>query len=63
MTNDNGFSDKLKGGVNKAKGEVKDQVGNATDNKSLQAEGKFDKAKGAVQDKIGEAKDRHNDYK
>ena len=31
MTNDNGFSDKLKAGVNKAKGEVKDQVGNATE--------------------------------
>ncbi len=59
MTNDNGFSDKLKAGVNKTKGEVKDQVGNATDDKSLQAEGKFDKAKGAVQEKIGETKDRH----
>ena len=59
MTNDNGFSDKLKAGVNKAKGEVKDQVGNATDDKSLQAEGKYDKAKGAVEEKIGEAKDRH----
>jgi uncharacterized protein YjbJ (UPF0337 family) len=59
MTNDNGFSDKLKAGVNKAKGEVKDQVGNATDDKSLQAEGKFDKAKGTVQEKIGEAKDSH----
>ncbi|PUB13351.1 CsbD family protein [Paenisporosarcina sp. OV554] len=59
MTNDNGLSDKLKAGVNKAKGEVKDQVGNATDDKSLQAEGKYDKAKGAVEEKIGEAKDRH----
>ncbi|MGB3259265.1 CsbD family protein [Paenisporosarcina sp.] len=61
MTKDNGFSDKLKGGVNKAKGEFKDQVGNATDNSSLQAEGKFDKAKGAVQEKIGEVKDRSTD--
>ena len=51
MTNDNGLSDKLKAGVNKVKGEVKDQVGNATDDKSLQAEGKFDKAKGTVQEK------------
>ena len=59
MTKDTGFSDKLKGGVNKTKGEVKDQVGNATDNKSLQAEGKFDKVKGNVQEKIGEAKERH----
>lgn len=58
---DNGFSDKLKGAVNKAKGEVKDQFGNATDNASLQAEGKIDKLKGAAQEKIGEFKDRKND--
>ena len=32
---ENGKSDKVKGSVNKAKGEVKDQVGNATDNTKL----------------------------
>ncbi|MGN7454270.1 CsbD family protein [Paenibacillus pasadenensis] len=53
-----GLSDKVKGAVNKAKGEVKDQWGNATDNPRLQAEGKIDKAKGEVQEKIGELKDR-----
>ena len=55
-----GFSDKLKAGVNKAKGELKDQVGNATDNTKLQADGKLDKAKAAAQDKVGELKDKHN---
>ena len=54
---DNSFSDKVKGTVNKAKGEAKDQVGNATDNTKLQAEGKLDKVKGEVQEKIGEVKD------
>ncbi|NHN34436.1 CsbD family protein [Paenibacillus agricola] len=53
----NGLSDKIKGNVSKAKGEIKDQIGNATDNASLQAEGKLDKAKGAIQHKIGEMKD------
>ncbi|MEW4371872.1 CsbD family protein [Paenibacillus kandeliae] len=57
--NDSGLGDKVKGAVSKAKGEIKDQYGNATDNASLQAEGKLDKAKGEVQQKIGEAKDRH----
>jgi len=57
----NGFSDKIKGAVNKVKGEMKDQVGNATNNTSLQAEGKMDKLKGKVQDKIGEMKDRFSD--
>ena len=60
MDKNHGFSDKLKAGVSKVKGEVKDQVGNATDNTRLQAEGKFDKAKGEVQERIGEAKDRYS---
>jgi uncharacterized protein YjbJ (UPF0337 family) len=55
----NSTSDKIKAGVNKAKGEVKDQIGNATNNRSLQAEGKKDKAKGAVQDKIADVKKHH----
>ena len=60
MTN-NGFSDKVKGTVNKVKGETKDQIGNATDNSSLQAEGKFDKLKGKAQNKVGELKDKQSD--
>ncbi|CAM3355070.1 MULTISPECIES: CsbD family protein [Saccharibacillus] len=56
---DNGLGDKIKAGVNKAKGEIKDQVGNAKNDPGMQADGKMDKAKGAVQEKIGEAKDRH----
>ncbi|CAM4232429.1 CsbD family protein [Saccharibacillus endophyticus] len=55
---DNGLGDKIKAGVNKAKGEIKDQVGNAKNDPGLQAEGKADKAKGAVQDKIGDVKNR-----
>ncbi|WP_010307834.1 CsbD family protein [Kurthia senegalensis] len=58
-----GFSDKLKAGVNKAKGEVKEQVGNATDNAKLQADGKLDKAKAAAQEKVGEVKDKFNNKK
>ncbi|WP_068621061.1 CsbD family protein [Paenibacillus tuaregi] len=58
MSHDNGLGDKIKGGVSKAKGELKDQIGNATDNASLQAEGKADKVKGEIQQKVGEFKDR-----
>lgn len=60
MAEDKGFGDKLKGAVSKGKGELKDQVGNATDDSSLQAEGKKDKAKGHVQDTIGEFKKDFN---
>jgi len=58
MNDHDGLSDKIKSGVSKAKGEVKDQIGNATGNTRLQAEGKKDKLKGEIQEKIGELKDR-----
>jgi uncharacterized protein YjbJ (UPF0337 family) len=56
MTN-SGFSDKLKGRINKGKGETKDQIGNIIDNASLQAEGKFDKLKSEAQKEIGKLKE------
>ena len=56
MARDNGFSDKLKSVVSRTKGEVKDQVGNATDNPRMQNEGKFDKTKGKFQKTIGKLK-------
>lgn len=59
-----GNKDKERGKLDKAKGEVKDQYGKLTNDKSKQAEGKYDKAKGNVEDKVGEAKnetgDKHN---
>ncbi|NYF23211.1 CsbD family protein [Sporosarcina sp. JAI121] len=60
MTNSS-FSDKVKGTVSKVKGETKDQIGNATNDASLQAEGKFDKLKGEAQKKVGELKDKLDD--
>lgn len=60
---ENGFSDKLKGNINKAKGEIKDQVGNAANDASLQAKGKMDKLKGQAQEKLGEMKDKYSDKK
>jgi uncharacterized protein YjbJ (UPF0337 family) len=58
MTELYGMSDKIKGTVSKIKGEMKDQIGNATDNLSLQAEGKMDKIKGVIQGKIGDFKEK-----
>ena len=56
MARDNGFSDKLKSVVSRTKSEVKDQVGNATDDPRMQREGKFDKTKGRFQKTIGKLK-------
>ncbi|MCY8233155.1 CsbD family protein [Priestia endophytica] len=48
----------MKSAVNKVKGETKDQVGNATNDRHMQNEGKKDKLKGDVQKEIGKVKDR-----
>lgn len=46
----------VKGKANKAAGSVKEGIGDATDNKDLEAEGKAQKTKGKVQDKVGDVK-------
>lgn len=50
-------TDKIKGVANDAAGNVKQAVGKATDNKSLQAEGIAQERKGEAQKAVGEAKD------
>lgn len=57
MTMSSGFSDKLKSTGNKVKGEVKESVGNATNDPKLQAEGKLDQLKGEAQEKLAEVKE------
>ena len=52
-----GLGDDLKGLGNKLKGEAKEQVGNATNDPKLQAEGKLDKLKGSVQEKVADVKE------
>jgi len=49
--------DQVKGGLEKAKGSVKETVGKAVGNERLQAEGAADKTAGAVQKKVGDVKD------
>jgi uncharacterized protein YjbJ (UPF0337 family) len=49
------------GGMDDAKGRVKEAAGDLTDNDSLKNEGKVDKATGAVKDKIGDAGDAVKD--
>ncbi|MFG6117068.1 CsbD family protein [Halobacillus sp. MO56] len=60
MKDKKGLSDKVKAGVSKAKGEMKDQAGNAKNDPKMQAEGKNEKDKGEFQKKTGEMKDKFN---
>lgn len=52
-----GLSDNLKGAANKLKGDVKEGIGNATNDPKLQSEGKLDQLKGEAQQKLGEVKE------
>lgn len=49
-------TDKLKAAGNKLAGNVKEGIGKATDNASLEAEGKAQKLKGSAQDVKGSVK-------
>ncbi|VTU39664.1 Stress response protein CsbD [Variovorax sp. PBL-H6] len=49
--------DQVQGGLEKAKGSVKEAAGKAVGNERLQSEGAADKAGGAVQKKVGDVKE------
>ncbi|MCA1798089.1 MAG: CsbD family protein [Xanthomonadaceae bacterium] len=49
--------DQVKGGFNEAKGKTKEEIGDATNNRKLEAKGKLEKTGGKVQKGFGDAKD------
>ncbi|WP_041544619.1 MULTISPECIES: CsbD family protein [Chelativorans] len=53
--------DELKGSAKKMRGTVKDEVGKATGDDKMRAEGKADKAEGSIQKGVGKAKDTVRD--
>jgi uncharacterized protein YjbJ (UPF0337 family) len=53
--------DRVEGKVDQATGKIKERVGEATDNRSLEKEGKNDQAKGDVKEGIGKFKDAVRD--
>jgi uncharacterized protein YjbJ (UPF0337 family) len=53
--------DRIEGAAKKAKGSVKEAVGNLTGDAKLKADGKLDKAEGHVQNAYGAAKDAVRD--
>jgi uncharacterized protein YjbJ (UPF0337 family) len=52
-----GIADKAKNKAQAAKGGLKDKVGKATDDKSMQAEGKAGKASGNLKQAVEKVKD------
>ncbi len=55
-----GTGDKLQGKADELKGNVKQGVGEATGDTSMQAEGQVDEAKGKGEGLLGDAKDTMN---
>jgi uncharacterized protein YjbJ (UPF0337 family) len=51
----------MSGEGDKAKGRVKEAVGDLTDDDKLKREGKVDQAAGKVKEKVDDVKDRIND--
>jgi uncharacterized protein YjbJ (UPF0337 family) len=49
------------GTVDKAKGRVKEAVGDVTGDQSLKNEGRVDRASGSIKDKVGDAADKVKD--
>jgi len=49
--------DRIKGSFHEVKGTIKEQVGKATSDRHLKAEGKAEKKAGKVQQQIGHAKE------
>lgn len=55
------LTDETKGVYNKGVGKIKEEVGDATDNRNLEMEGRGQHAKGEVQDKVADVKKKLGD--
>lgn len=53
--------DRTEGAMDKAKGSIKQGVGNVTGDEKMKAEGAADKAKGKAENAVGGVKDALND--
>ena len=58
-----GTNDRAEGAWDKTKGKVKEGVGDATDNESLEREGRADQAKGDAEQAKGHLKDAAEDVR
>jgi uncharacterized protein YjbJ (UPF0337 family) len=48
----------VKSSVNEVKGKIKEEIGHATGNNKVEAEGVFEQVKGKVEHALGDAKDK-----
>lgn len=55
------MDDKLKGGLEERRGEVKEGLGGAIDDPQMESEGKSDQLKGNVRQGVGDVKEKVDD--
>ncbi|RAS95881.1 hypothetical protein A6E21_07985 [Bacillus cereus] len=58
---ENGLKEQITGKVEKTKGQVKEGIGEVTEDRKLKNEGKWDKTKGTIKEKVGKAKQKISD--
>ncbi len=56
-----GTGDKIRGAIDETKGEIKQGIGDLTDDNSLKAEGILDEMKGKAEQFLGDLKDKVED--
>ncbi|WP_114556424.1 CsbD family protein [Bacillus sp. PF5] len=58
---ENGLKEQVKGKFEKKKGQVKEGIGEVTEDRELKNEGKWEKTKGTIKEKVGKVKQKISD--
>jgi uncharacterized protein YjbJ (UPF0337 family) len=58
---ESGLKEQITGKVEKKKGQIKEGIGEVTEDRELKNEGKWEKTKGTVKEKVGKVKQKISD--
>ncbi|MEC3034855.1 CsbD family protein [Bacillus thuringiensis] len=58
---ESGLKEKITGKGDKKKGQIKDGIGDVTEERELKTEGTWEKTKGTINDKVGKVKQKISD--
>ncbi|SIQ08804.1 CsbD-like [Bacillus cereus] len=58
---ENGLKEQIMGKIEKKKGQIKEGIGEITEDRELKNEGKWEKTKGTIKEKVGKVKQKIND--
>ncbi|EEL83412.1 hypothetical protein bcere0028_8860 [Bacillus cereus AH1271] len=58
---ESGLKEQITGKVEKKKGQIKEGIGEVTEDRELKNEGKWEKTKGTIKEKVGKVKQKISD--